>query len=104
MPINLQCTLAGILADFIVAYMEVKWSLPSGAKIQIVYGKSLNEALWLLFPRKPGSPHLNRHPARVVRAAAPARIHQQIPEPPGSAPVGESETNKPDFVAASGRK
>ncbi len=33
-PSNFQCSSAGILADSILADLEVEWTLPSGAEIQ----------------------------------------------------------------------
>ena len=84
--------------------LEVEWILPSGAEMQAFQGKSLNEALRLSIPRKPRGPHLNGHSARVACATAPARIHQQISEPPRPAAVRQSQTNKPDFVTAPGER
>ncbi len=103
-PINLQVPPAGILAHFVVANSEMKWILSSRAQIKTFKGKSLNEAQRFFIPRKPGGPNLDWHPARVTRAAAPSRIHQQISEPPGPDAVRQSQTNKPDFVTASGRE
>src|SRR5208282_540861 len=100
---NFQCSAAGVLSDSILADLEVEWILPSGAEIQTLQGKPLNKALRSSIPRKPCGPHLDGHPLRVACATAPARIHQQISEPPRSTAVRQSQTNKPDFVTAPNR-
>ena len=102
--VDLQGAAAGILFDCIVAMSKTKRSLPARAKLQILRRKSLNEALRLSVPRKPRSPYLNRHSAWVPGATAAPGIHQQIPEPPGTTPIRQSETKKPYFVAAANRK
>src|ERR1022692_883607 len=103
-PVTLQLSSARTLVDFVVTDSEVEWILPSRAEIQAPQRKSLNEALRSSVPRKPGGPHLNRHPAWVAGATALARVHQQISKPPRPAAVREAHTNKPDFVTASGRE
>ncbi len=103
-PVDLQGAAAGILVDCIAAMSKMKWTLPAPAELQILCRKSLNEALRLSFPRKPCGPNLNRHSAWVPGATATPGIHQQIAEPPGTAPICESQTNKPYFVAAADRK
>ena len=99
-PSYLQCSSAGVLADSVFADLEVEWILPSGAEIQTLQGKSLNEALRFPIPRKPCGPHLDGHPLRVACATTPSGIHQQISEPPRPAAIRQSQTNKPDFVTA----
>ncbi len=103
-PINFQVPPAGILADFVVAKSEMKWILSSHAEVKTFKGKSLNEALRFSIPWKPGGPNLDWHPARVTRAAASSRVHQQISEPPGPTAVRQSQTNEPDFVPPPGRE
>ena len=100
MAVNLQRALAGTVFDPLVADSEVERGLASGAEIKTIQGKSLNEGLRLAFGRKPRGPDLNWLPARISGAPAAARIHQQIPEPPGSAAVRQSHAKKPDFVTA----
>jgi len=103
-PRNLHFSSARVLADFMVADLEVERTLPAGAELQTLQRKFLREALRFSIPRKPRGPHLDGHPTRVACATAPAGIHQQISEPPRPAAVRQSQTNKPDFVAAPGRK
>ena len=102
--VDFQGASAAILFDHIAAVSKMKWSLAARAKLQTLRRKSLNEALRLSVPRKPSSPNLNRHPARVFGATVAPRIHHQIAEPPGATPIRQSQTNKPDFVAAARRK
>jgi len=90
MPLNLHHSATKSFADFIVARAELKRILFSGAEPQALQRKSLNEALWFSIPWKPCGPHLHRHPARVSGATAPARIHQQISEPPSPAAICQS--------------
>jgi len=104
MSLNFQASTAECLANFVSGDSEVEWVLSSIAQIEIRQRKSLNETLRFILPRKPHGPHLNRHPARIVRAAAAPRIHQQISEPPRSAAVRQSHTNKPDFVTSLARE
>ena len=99
-----QASSAGSLANFVGADSEVEWILPPGAKIEIRQRKSLNKTLRFTILRKPGGPHLDRHSARIFRATAAPRIHQQIPEPPRSAAVCQSHTTKPNFITAACEK
>jgi hypothetical protein len=103
-PLNFEPSPAGVLSDFIVANAEVERILFSGAEIQTLQGESLNEALRFSIPRKPCGPHLDGHPTRIAKATAPARIHQQVSEPPRPTTVRQSQTDKPDLVAAPGRE
>jgi hypothetical protein len=81
-PLNLQCSPAGALADFVATDSEVEWTSLSVAETQALQGKSLNEAFRRSISRKPYGPHLDGHPVRLTTATASARIHQQISEPP----------------------
>ena len=103
-PSNVERSAAEILANLVLAAAKVKWIVPAGAEIQALQRKSLNEALRLSLPWKPRGPHLYGQPARVARATAPSRIHQQISEPPRPAAIRQSHTNKPDFVTPAGRE
>ncbi len=104
MSLNFEASTAGCFADFVGADSEVEWALSSIAQIEIRQPKSPNETQRLILPRKPRGPNLNRHPARMVRTAAASRIHQQISEPPRSAAIRQSHTNKPDFVTSLARE
>src|SRR6266849_8444328 len=66
--------------------------------------KSLNPSLRLPFPRKPRRPNLHRLPLRIARAPAPPRIHQQIPEPPRSAPIPQPHPQKPNLIPSPHRQ
>src|SRR5208283_811964 len=100
MSLNFQVSSAGCFANFVGADSEVEWVLSSIAQTEIRQRKPPNETLRFIPPRKPHSPHLNRHPARIVRAATAPGIQQQISEPPRSAAIRQSHTNKPDFVTS----
>ena len=104
LPANFQGPAAEPLADFIISDSEVEWILPPGAEVQPFQRKPLNEALRFSIDREPCRPDLHGHPARVTRATPPAGVHQQISEPPRPAPIRESHSDKPDFIAAAGRK
>ncbi len=104
MSLKFQASTARCFANFVAADSEVEWVLSSTAQIDIRQRKSPNETLRFILPRKPHGPHLNRHPARSVRAAAAPGIHQQISEPPCPAAICQSHTNKPDFVTSLARE
>jgi hypothetical protein len=104
MSLHFEASTAGGFANFVGADSEVEWVLSSIAQIEIRQGKSANETLRFILPRKPHGPHLKRHSARIVRAAAAPRIHQQISEPPRSAAIRQAHTNKPDFVTSLARE
>ncbi len=87
MFVNFQASSAEGLANLVGADSEVEWTLSSAAQMEIRQSKSLNKTPWFTLPRKPSGPHLNRHPARIFRATAAPRIHQQISEPPRSAAI-----------------
>ena len=102
--VNLQGSAARALVNSVVAHLEMKRILPAPAKLQSLQRESLNEALRLPLRRKPRSPNLYRHPARIACATAPPRIHQQISKPPSPAPIGQSQPNKPDFIPSPHRQ
>src|SRR5258708_7814160 len=60
--------------------------------------ESLNPRLRLSLTRKPCRPHLHRPPLWIPRAPAPARIHQQITEPPRPAAAAQSQPQKPHLI------
>jgi hypothetical protein len=88
----------------IVANLEMEWISPSGAQFQTGQRKSLDETLGLSILRKPRGPKLERHSPRVSRTTPSPRIHQQISEPPGTATIGQTQANEPDFITAASRE
>src|SRR6266851_1602057 len=66
--------------------------------------ESLNPSLRLSLSRKPRRPNLHRLPLRIPRATAPPRIHQQIPEPPRSAPIPQPHPQKPNLIPSPHRR
>jgi hypothetical protein len=98
--VDLQCSPAGILFDCVAAVSKMKWVLAACAEFQTVQRISLNKTLRFPVPRKPRGPYLNRHSALGSGATATPGIHQEIAEPPRTTPIRQSETNKPDFIAA----
>lgn len=100
MSVHFQRSHAGIFVDAIVSNSKVKRTLPSAADVQSLQRKSPDEALRLPACWKPRGPHLHGHPLGVSGTAASSGIHQQIPEPPCSAAVRQSHTEKPDLITA----
>ena len=100
--VNFQRSPAGVFLDSTAVHPKIKWTLLSGADMQVVQRKPSNEALRLALKRKIRSPHLYRHALRISRATEPPWIHQQIAKPPGAAAVHQPDTNKPHFVATAG--
>ncbi len=104
MSAHLQLATAGSLVNRILPGSKVKRICPSGAEFQPPHRKALNEAFRLPLSRKPCGPHLHGHAARVFRATSSPRISQQIPKPPRPTAVRQSHANKPNLIAAPGRK
>src|SRR6266851_2751808 len=74
------------------------------ARTKTLQRKSLDQRLRSPLSRKPRCPDLQGLPLRIARASAPARIHQQISEPPSPAPIAQSEPQKPNLVSPSHRQ
>jgi len=103
-PLNFEYASTGILADLVLADSKVEGILAFATEIQSLQGKSLNEALRFPTLRKPGRPDLYWQSPEITNATATAGIHQQIPEPPRSRAVRESQSKKPHFIPAPGGK
>src|ERR1700739_4026233 len=99
-PAHIQSSPAKVFSNFVASGFEVERRLTSTADAESRHRKSLDKAPRRIIGRKPCSPNLHRHALRISRAAAAARIHQQVAEPPGTAAVGQSQAKKPHFIPA----
>src|SRR5438105_2809184 len=104
MPVNFQIAVTRTFVDPIVPGGELKWIRALRTEPELIERKSLYEAAGLFAGGKPDRPNLHGLAERTFMAAPATRVHQQIPEPPGSLPIRQAEAKEPNLVPAPGQQ
>ena len=98
MATNFDGAVAFVLSYPVFAHLEIKWTAAPLAQAEILQWKSLDPRVRFALPWNPRRPNLHGLSMRTAWTAAPARIHQQIPEPPRPAAIAQTQPQKPHLI------